>query len=122
MYHIVLKVVGPGMNTFVTRSSNTLDPMKTVYIPFSMADPCVFHGLLLLSARSYAKTSVDATYHITALTHKSECIRLVNEALCTPGRATSDAIVAAVLMLAVEDVSSISLNYLHRNNAPLILV
>jgi Fungal specific transcription factor domain len=101
----VLTVVGPGLNAFVTRSS-TADPMKTIYIPFSISDPCVFHGLLLLSARSYAETSGDITYHITALTHKSECIRLVNEALGIPGRATSDAIIAAVLMLAVEEVSA----------------
>ena len=72
-----------------------------------ISDACFFHGLLLLSARSYAETSRDATYHVTALKHKSECIRLVNEALEIPGRATSDAIVAVVLMLAVEEVSAV---------------
>ncbi len=82
--------------------------MKTIYVPFSMSDPCVFHGLLLLSARSFAKVSVDTSYHVTALAHKTECIRLVNEALGVPGKRISDATIAAVLMLAVEEVSCVS--------------
>lgn len=98
-----LTVVGPQMNSFLTSSSNTTDSMKTVYVPFSISDRCVFHGLLLLSARSFAKISGDMSYHVTALTHKAECIRLVNEALGNPRRATSDATIAAVLMLAVEE-------------------
>jgi hypothetical protein len=93
------------MTVFAINSSNTIDPIKTIYIPFSIADPCVFHGLLLLSAQSFAKISVDTSYRITALTHKTECIRLVNKALGVPGKATSDATIAAVLMLAVEEVS-----------------
>lgn len=96
------------MNTFLTSTSGTMDPMKTIYVPFSMSDPCVFHGLLLLSARSFAKVSGDTSFHITALAHKTECIRLVNEALGIPGKQTSDATVAAVLMLAVEEVSCVS--------------
>jgi hypothetical protein len=93
------------MSSFLTSSSSTTDSMKTVHVPFSISDRCVFHGLLLLSARSFAKVSGDMSYHVTALTHKTECIRLVNEALGNPRRATSDATVAAVLMLAVEEVS-----------------
>lgn len=46
------------------------------------------------------------SYHITAMTHKAECIRLINKALENPMIATSDATIAAVLMLAVEEVSS----------------
>lgn len=91
----------------ISINTNTVDPTKTICIPFGISDACFFHGLLLLSARSYAETSRDATYHVTALKHKSECIRLVNEALEIPGRATSDAIVAVVLMLAVEEVSAV---------------
>jgi hypothetical protein len=96
------------MNTFVSRTSGTMDPMKTMYVPFSMSDPCVFHGLLLFSARSFAKVSVDTSYHITALAHKAECIRLVNEALGIPGKQTSGATISAVLMLAAEGVSGVS--------------
>ncbi|KAF4637994.1 hypothetical protein G7Y89_g74 [Cudoniella acicularis] len=99
-----LKVVGPGMNAFIAGATGTVDPIKTVYIPFSMSDPCVFHGLLLLSARSFAKLSLDTSYHITALKHKVGCIHLVNQGLGIPGKQTSDAIIAAVLMLAVEEM------------------
>lgn len=77
------------MNTFITRTSGTMDPMKTIYVPFSMSDACVFHSLFLLSARSFAKVSADTSYHITALAHKTGCIRLVNEALGIPGKRTS---------------------------------
>ncbi|PMD28924.1 hypothetical protein L207DRAFT_521321 [Hyaloscypha variabilis F] len=99
-----LNVVGPQMNAFAINSSNTTDPIKTIYIPFSISDPCVFHGLLLLSAQSFAKISGDTSYRITALTHKAECIRLVNKALGISGKATCDATIAAVLMLAVEEL------------------
>jgi hypothetical protein len=109
-----LNVVGPQMNAFAINSSNTTDPIKTIYIPFSISDPCVFHGLLLLSAQSFAKISGDTSYRITALTHKAECIRLVNEALGISGKATCDATIAAVLMLAVEEVSLISLLHISR--------
>lgn len=70
-----------------------------------MSDACVFHGLLLLSARSFTKSSYDISYNVTALKHKVQCIQLVNEALEIDGKQTSDAIIAAVLMLAVEEVS-----------------
>jgi hypothetical protein len=103
------------MNVFAINSSNTIDPIKTIYIPFSIADPCVFHGLLLLSAQSFAKISGDTSYRITALTHKAECIRLVNEALGVPKKATSDATIAAVLMLAVEEVGLVSLPHLQNS-------
>jgi hypothetical protein len=89
---------------FISKSG-TADPMKTIYMPFSMSDPSIFHGLLLLSARSFAKFSSDPSYIITALSHKAERIRLVNVALGIPGKQASDATIAAVLMLAVEEVS-----------------
>jgi hypothetical protein len=92
------------MNTFLTRANKDANPIKTIYLPFSIADPCVFQGLLLLSARSYAKASGDDSFHVTALACKAECFRLVNIALEDPRKATSDATIATVLMLAVDEV------------------
>jgi hypothetical protein len=94
------------MNTFLTRTSKLVNPIKTLYIPFSLADPCVFLGMLALTARSYAKRSGDESFHITALSYTTECLRLVNLALEDPRKAASDATIAAVLMLAVIEVST----------------
>ena len=105
----VLSTVGPGMNTFLTRSSKHANPIKTVYIPFSLADPCVFLGLLALTARVYAKRSGDDSFHVTALSYTTQCIRMVNLALEDSRKAASDATIAAVLMLAVAEVSFQSL-------------
>jgi Fungal specific transcription factor domain len=100
----VLNTVGPGMNAFLTRVNKDANPIKTIYVPFSIADPCVFQGLLLLSARSYSKSSGDDSFHATALACKAECFRLVNIAMQDLRRAISDATIATVLMLTVEAV------------------
>lgn len=100
----VLNVVGPQMNEFLISSSDSTDLIKTTYVPFSISDASVFHGLLLLSARSFAKTVGDISYHITALMHKTACIQLVNSALGNATQRTSDKTIAAILMLAVEEV------------------
>lgn len=101
-----MNFVGPQLNSFVKSSSNGPDSMKTIYVPFSISEPCVLHGLLLLSARSFAQISGDMSYHVTALAHKTQCISLVNKALGNKKTAISDATIAAVLMLAVEEVST----------------
>lgn len=95
--------VGPGLTSFLTFDT-TRNPMKTVYLPFSLVDPCVFSGLLMLSASSYARQSGDQSFNFTALQYKSQCIGMVNAALKTPATALSEAIIAAIMMLAVQEV------------------
>jgi hypothetical protein len=98
-----LSFVGPGLTVFLTPDTHG-NPMTTVYLPFSLVDPCVFSGLLMLSACSYARQSGDKTFNFTALEYKSQCMGMINVALQNPATALSDAVIAAVMMLAVQEV------------------
>jgi hypothetical protein len=98
-----LSFVGPGLTVFLTPDTYS-NPMTTVYLPFSLVDPCVFSGLLMLSACSYAKQSGDKTFNFTALEYKSQCMGMINVALQNPATALGDAVIAAVMMLAVQEV------------------
>jgi Fungal specific transcription factor domain len=98
-----LSFVGPGLTAFLTSDTDG-NPMTTVYLPFTLVDPCVFSGLLMLSACSYARQSGDKTFNFTALEYKSKCMGMINMTLQNPATALGDAVIAAVMMLAVQEV------------------
>jgi hypothetical protein len=74
-----------------------------VYVPIDLSDQASTHATLAHAASHMAYLHGKPA-SISALSHKSAAIRLINESLNDPKAAVSDGIIAAVLRLLTFEV------------------
>jgi Fungal specific transcription factor domain len=84
----------------------TFLPLSNAYVPIDLLDIASTHATLAHSASHIAYLRNQPT-PVSALSHKSAAIKLINDSLNDPKIAVSDGILAAVLRLLTFEVRSI---------------
>jgi hypothetical protein len=108
---MVAKLTEKGTNVYAYEAFGqpndpTFLPLSNVYVPIDLSDQASTHATLAHSASHLAYLHGKPS-SISALSHKSAAIKLINESLNDPKAAVSDGILAAVLRLLTFEVRSI---------------
>jgi Fungal specific transcription factor domain len=83
----------------------TFLPLSNAYVPIDLSDQASTHATLAHAASHIAYLHGKPS-SVSALSHKSAAIKLVNESLNDPEVAVSDGVLAAVLRLLTFEVKS----------------
>jgi hypothetical protein len=75
-----------------------------VWFPAAIKEPMMFEALLLVGTRGLRALTQDPKLDQKAVMYKSRTIRLVNDAMGDPEKATSDGAIAALLCLSFDEV------------------
>lgn len=82
----------------------TFDSIRDLFIPVDLSQVALVHAVLAHSASHLASLRHNRNDSLQAIEHKMAAIRLVNEALGDPVKATSDENVSAVMRLLTFEV------------------
>lgn len=63
--------------------------------------------MLLIGARGLRALTQDSSFDNKAMMYRGRAIRLLNDALSDPGKATSDGAIAALLCLSFDEVCNL---------------
>lgn len=100
-----LAVVYSWPQTVPVRNTKAANPVSSKWFSFAMASPIAFHSLVyattlhVLNAHNGQELTLDAP--VLRLSHKVKTINLIKEALATMVGPADDALIMAVIILAI---------------------
>jgi len=80
-------------------------PLITSLVPLARSNEAFLHCLLCLAASQYTLANGVTTPRAWEIYHRGEAFKLLMAALSDPKRATSDEVIASILVLGAHDVS-----------------
>jgi hypothetical protein len=89
----------------ISYDTSYVEKVKSQLVPYSMADPGMLSGLLLIACRSLAAMTGDEKYKERALIYKTQCISSIRSDIEMPHGEPGDDTVVKALYLASDEVS-----------------
>jgi Fungal specific transcription factor domain len=97
--------LSPCFCTLEVAAKKATNPLAEVLVPLALTNEAMFHSLLAFASSLLDAHSGYKTGSTTTLLHRIHAMRLINESLNDPHRATSDTVLASICFVSATDVS-----------------